>query len=342
MTESTASAAPQAPQNVFITHADSAAGRAIVRAWVQQGARVAGSTLHGAAGAAIIRRLGAVPTHTDLTREGDIRSMLKMIKADVVIDLSSMQVNQLPFQPLRVDPAALDVVPLLNAAYAAGVDRLIYVSFLGALPSAAHTDDHHQAPHIVDESAELSRDHEVFRALARAESVLLKSDRNVTILRAGYVYSESDPTLEALVRALKAGRPLLNAPAHASFVHAADLAAAVMPAALADALPSRIYHIADDHSLSLNDFAAQLGAALGVGAPLRLPLLNALAGGLQAVLLNHSVHTTNARAKAELGWQPRFPTVAAGFDQILLEWRAAEALALLPASTSRSTALMKA
>jgi nucleoside-diphosphate-sugar epimerase len=345
MTDSTASATPNAPQNVFITHADSAAGRAIVKAWVQQGARVVGSTRHGAAGAAVIRRLGAVPAHTDLTREGDIRGMLKMIKADLVIDLSSMQVNQLPFQPLHADTAALDVVPLLNAAYAAGVERLIYVSFLGALPSAAHADhadDHHHAPHIVDESAELSRDHEAFRALARAESVLLKSDRNVTILRAGYVYSESDPTLEALVRALKAGRPLPNAPAHASFVHAADLAAAVVLAVQAEALPSRVYHIADDHSLSLNDFAAQLGAALGVGAPLRLPLLNVLVGGLQAVLLNHSVHITNTRAKAELGWQPRFPTVAAGFEQILLEWRAAEALALLPASTSQSTALAKA
>lgn len=340
MTENTT---PEAAHNVFITHADSAAGRALVEAWVKQGARVAGSTVHGTAGAALIRSAGAVPTYTDLSREGDIRSTLAMTKADVVIDLSSMQVNTLPFSKIDVNPAALDVVPLLNAAHAAGVKRLIYVSFLGALPGAGHGDDHdHGHSHeATAETTELSRDNDVFRALARAESVLLKSDLNVTVLRAGYVYGDRDAATDALVRAMKAGRPLVNAPAHVPFVHADDLAAAVLRAAQAESLPSRVYHIADDHALSFNEFTTRLGAALGIGAPLHLPLLNVLVGGLQETLLTHSVTVSNALAKAELGWEPRYPTVDAGFAQMLLEWRAAEAPAL-PAPAAPETGLVKA
>jgi nucleoside-diphosphate-sugar epimerase len=339
MTEPVTNAMPETPHSVFITHADSAAGRALVEAWVKQGARVAGSTVHGTAGAAVIRSAGAIPTYTDLSREGDIRSTLAMIKAEVVIDLSSMQVNTLPFSKVDVNPAALDVVPLLNAAHAAGVKRLIYVSFLGALAGTGH-DDHAHSHEAAAETAELSRDNDVFRALARAESVLLKSDLNVTVLRAGYVYGDRDPAVEGLVRAMKAGRPLVNAPAHVPFVHVDDLATAIVRAAQAESLPSRVYHIADDHPLSFNEFAARLGAALGIGAPLHLPLLNVLVRGLQETLLTHSVHTDNALAKAELGWEPRFPTVDAGFAQMLLEWRAAEAPAL-PAPTPPEAGLVK-
>lgn len=339
MTEPVTSTTPEAPHSVFITHADSAVGRALVEAWVKQGARVAGSTVHGTAGAAAIRSAGAIPTYTDLSREGDIRSTLAMIKADVVIDLSSMQINTLPFSKVDVNPAALDVVPLLNAAHAAGVKRLIYVSFLGALPGAGH-DDHAHGHEAAAETTELSRDNDVFRALARAESVLLKSDLNVTVLRAGYVYGDRDPAVEGLVQAMKAGRPLVNAPAHVPFVHVDDLAAAIVRAAKAESLPSRVYHIADDHPLSFNEFAARLGAALGIGAPLHLPLLNVLVRGLQETLLTHSVHADNALAKAELGWEPRFPTVDAGFAQMLLEWRAAEAPAL-PAPTPPEAGLVK-
>ncbi len=341
MTEPVTNTTPEAPRSVFITHADSAAGRALVEAWVKQGARVAGSTVHGTAGAAAIRSAGAIPTYTDLSREGDIRSTLAMLKADVVIDLSSMQVNTLPFSKVNVKPSALDVVPLLNAAHAAGVKRLIYVSFLGALPGAGHDDhDHGHSHEATPETIELSRDNDVFRALARAESVLLKSDLNVTVLRAGYVYGDRDPATDALVQAMKAGRPLVNAPAHVPFIHVDDLAAAVLRAAQAESLPSRVYHIADDHPLSLNAFAARLGAALGIGAPLHLPLLNVLVSGLQETLLTHSVHADNALAKAELGWEPRFPTVEAGFAQMLLEWRAAEAPAL-PAPASPEAGLVK-
>lgn len=341
MTSSEASTTPEAPLSVFLTHADSLVGRALIKAWVKLGAKVAGSTAHGTTGASIIRSLGAIPTYTDLSRERDIRGTLALTKADVVIDLSSMQVNQLPFHKVNVNPAALDVVPLLNAAHAAGAKRLIYVSFLGALPAEHHDDGEHHHAQPIAETAELSRDNDVFRALARAESVLLKSDLNVTVLRAGYVYGDHEPAMDGLVSALRSGRPLLHAPARVPFVHMDDLAAAVVLATQADALPNRVYHIADDQPLSFNEFAARLGTALGVGAPLHLPLLNIMVSGLQETLLNHSVHVSNALAKAELGWQPRFPTVEAGFEQMLLEWRAAEAPAL-PAPAAQERGLIKA
>lgn len=332
------------PLSAFVTYADTSAAHAIIRALLKQGYKVAASTTHGTKGAAAIRALGAVPTYTDLSREADIKSTLHMTKADVVIDLSATLANVLPFSKVTVNTASLDIVPLLNACHAIGIKKLIYVGFLGALGNTGgdHHDDHgHAHPATASESTELSRDNDVFKALARAESVLLKSDFNVVILRSGYLYGDHSAALDSLVATLKGGRPVIKGSGVAPFVHVDDLASAVLIAAEQSDIPSRVYHISGDSPLTFDAFASGLGEALGVGDPFYLPVLSTMTSGLQETLLNQSVHVGNGLAKTELGWSPKYPTVAEGIERMLMIWRANEVHAL-PAPKTEASALVKA
>jgi nucleoside-diphosphate-sugar epimerase len=333
------------PLSAFVSYADTGIGRAVVRALLKHGYKVAGSTANGTVGAAAIRALGAVPTYTDLSREADIRSTLHMTKADVVVDLSGSLANALPFTKVGVDTTKLDVVPLLNACHAVGIHKLIYVGFLGALGNTGgdHHDEGHGHGHhdTASESTALSRDNEVFKALARAESVLTKSDFNVVVLRAGYLYGDHSPSLDALVAALKGGRPVVKGAGVAPFVHVDDLADAIVIAAQQRKIPSRVYHITGDTPLSFDAFATRLGEALGVGDPFYMPVLSTMTSGLQETLLAQNIHVSNGLAKTELGWSPKYASVVDGVERMLMIWRAEEAPAL-PAPKSTETALVQA
>src|SRR6185503_4377754 len=88
--------------------------------------------------------------------------------------------------------------------------------------------------------------------------------------------------------------------------------------ALADAAErapaGAVYHVADDEPIKFYDFVALTAKELGVGPPRRIPVwLANIAAGRDAVrAVVRSARTSNARIKAELGWQPMYPTAAEG------------------------------
>jgi nucleoside-diphosphate-sugar epimerase len=318
--------------SVFVSDGDSAVGLAVVREWVKRGAKVAASTRNGTKGANIIRANGAVPTYTDLAREADIKSTLHMTKADVVIDLSGTLVNDAPYGKNSYDPAIVNNVPMLNACHAVNIGKLIYVS-MGAAVGDTHG-------HPVDESAEISRGNDLFKAFARAESVLLNSDFNVTVLRAGYIYGDHSPALDHLAETLARGRAVPMGTGHASFISTLDLTSAILAVADAESLPNRLYHIADEHPISLDGFADKLGVALGVGHGTRLPILSELGmTELQSSLLAQSFALDNSRAKKELNWTPQFANQDAGIERMLMYWRAENVVTVAPVPAS--SALVK-
>jgi 2-alkyl-3-oxoalkanoate reductase len=334
MSETTALSTAVQPLSVFVTHGDSVVGRALVRQLVKRGAKVAASTANGTHGAHTIRQDGGVPTYTDLHREADIKSTLLMTKADVVIDLSATALNHIPLVKNTPNLAHLNNVPLLNACHAVGVKKLIYISSV-----VAYGDTHGAS---VDETAPLSRENDFFRALARAESVLLNSDFNVFVLRSGYLYGGHTPALDAIATMVTSGRPAISGKGVNSFTHVDDLTSAILKTVDAESLPNRLYNIVDDAPISFDGFVAQLGEGLGVGAPLYLPVLSSLGiSGLQESLLNQSTLASNARAKAELGWTPQYPSQQHGIERMLMTWRAEEAPAETPTSAT-SMALVKA
>jgi nucleoside-diphosphate-sugar epimerase len=308
------------PKSVFVTGADSPLGRAVVRTLVKRGYKVTGATRNGSAGAAAIRADGAIPTYPDLSREGEIRSVLHMAKADFVVHVATQDLNLLP--TLAYDYGAhsdvFDTVALVKACQSVGVKRVVYASFAFLYGDTGAQE--------VDETHALSRDNDFYKVAINAENALLKADVPAVVLRAGYLYGAHNPALDALHDAILRGRPVFDGTGVTSFVHVDDLASAIVSALEAHELAHKVYNIVDDAPLSFAQFTDALGSALGVGAPLRLPFVaNALMDETLLARLAQSTRASNARAKAELGFLPAYPNVQAGIERMLLQWRAASA-----------------
>lgn len=103
----------------------------------------------------------------------------------------------------------------------------------------------------------------------------------------------------------------------ASFVHVEDAAGATV-AALDRGAPG-IYNVADDDPAPAREWLPAYAAALGAKPPRRVPRwLARLVGGRFAVLFGAELRgASNAKAKRELAWQPRYPSWRQGFQEAL-------------------------
>jgi 2-alkyl-3-oxoalkanoate reductase len=98
-----------------------------------------------------------------------------------------------------------------------------------------------------------------------------------------------------------------------AFIHIEDAAAAAV-AAVEGGAPG-IYNIADDEPARVADWLPELARALGTKPPRRVPVwLGKLAAGEVGVSMMTKIRgTSNAKAKRELGWTPRYPSYREGF-----------------------------
>ena len=102
-----------------------------------------------------------------------------------------------------------------------------------------------------------------------------------------------------------------------SFVHIVDAATATV-AAIEDGRPG-IYNVVDDEPAPVRDWLPALATALNAKPPRRVPrwLGRLLAGEAAAVMMTEIRGASNAKAKRELGWQPRYPSWRRGFAEEL-------------------------
>jgi nucleoside-diphosphate-sugar epimerase len=98
-----------------------------------------------------------------------------------------------------------------------------------------------------------------------------------------------------------------------SFVHVDDAARAAVLAAEGDA--SGVFNVADDEPAPLRDWLPVYAEAIGAKPPRRIPAFIArLAAGKQTAELATELRgVSSAKAKRELGWEPRYPTWRTGF-----------------------------
>jgi nucleoside-diphosphate-sugar epimerase len=96
-----------------------------------------------------------------------------------------------------------------------------------------------------------------------------------------------------------------------SFVHTHDAATAVV-AALERPEVRGALNIVDDEPLAARDWMPAFARLLGARAPRRIPqwLARLVAGSWGAAFLNGMTGASNARAKAELDWRPRYARVS--------------------------------
>ncbi len=98
-----------------------------------------------------------------------------------------------------------------------------------------------------------------------------------------------------------------------SFVHVDDAAAATVKA-VERGRPG-IYNIVDDDPAAVRDWLPELAAAVRAKPPRRVPtVVGRLAAGEVGVSLMTQVRgASNAKAKAELEWELRYPSWRSGF-----------------------------
>jgi nucleoside-diphosphate-sugar epimerase len=142
-----------------------------------------------------------------------------------------------------------------------------------------------------------------------------------TVLRYGGFYGpgtsmSSDPRAEISENVRKRKFPVVGSGDGLwSFVHIADAATATV-AAIEHGAPG-IYNVVDDEPAPVREWLPALASALGAKPPRRLPRwLGRLAAGEAATVMMTEIRgASNAKAKRELGWEPRYPSWRQGFAE---------------------------
>jgi nucleoside-diphosphate-sugar epimerase len=202
---------------------------------------------------------------------------------------------------------------LLEAARAAGTRRVIAQSYTG-WPFAP------EGSAVKDEDAPLDpsppREQRASLAAIVECETLVRAEPEGVVLRYGGFYGPGtslgrDGDITKMVR--KRGFPVIgDGDGLWSFTHIDDAAGGVV-AALDG--PAGTYAVVDDDPAPVREWLPGLAEAIGAKPPRHVPVwLGRLAGGEVTVALStRSRGASNTRAKAVLGWEPRWPTWREGF-----------------------------
>ncbi|MEW2520192.1 NAD-dependent epimerase/dehydratase family protein [Actinacidiphila alni] len=135
------------------------------------------------------------------------------------------------------------------------------------------------------------------------------------VLRYGSLYGPgaTDDQVE-LVR--KRQFPLVGrATGYCSWLHLEDAASATV---LAVEMKARgVFNVVDDEPAPASDWLPYLAQCAGAKRPVRVPawLARALAGQVAVAMMTEGRGFSNAKAKRELGWEPRYPSWRQGFAE---------------------------
>jgi nucleoside-diphosphate-sugar epimerase len=101
-----------------------------------------------------------------------------------------------------------------------------------------------------------------------------------------------------------------------SRIHVDDLAAG-LEASMARPRAGGIYNLCDDEPAANSDVVAYAAGLLGMDPPPEVALDKAALSPAAQRFYAESKRVSNARAKAELGWRPAYPTYREGLAAIL-------------------------
>jgi nucleoside-diphosphate-sugar epimerase len=304
---------------VFVAGASGAIGRPLVRQLVAAGHEVTGMTRREE-NAEAIRAAGAAAVVRDVFDATALESAVREAAPEVVI-------HELTSLPHRLDPKSKDaLVPtnrlrsegtrnLIAAAKAAGARRLIAesVAFF-YVPKGDWVKDE-DAPAFADVPGPFG---EAGRALADLERQVTGTDGlEGIVLRYGWLYGpgtyygrEGSATEDFGKRRM----PVVGkGDGTFSFIHVEDAAAATV-AAVERGAPG-IYNVVDDEPAQGCDWIPYVADVVDAKKPRRVPVwLARLVAGAAAVEMATDLRgASNAKAKRELGWQPRYPSWREGF-----------------------------
>jgi nucleoside-diphosphate-sugar epimerase len=136
----------------------------------------------------------------------------------------------------------------------------------------------------------------------------------VTLFRLAGIYG---PGRSALDRLRAGGARRITAPGQVfSRIHVDDLAAG-LEASIARPRAGAAYNLCDDEPAANSDVIAHAARLLGIPPPPEIPLAEARLPPAALRFYAESKRVSNARAKAELGWRPAYPTYREGLRAVL-------------------------
>ncbi|HEX6391385.1 MAG TPA: NAD(P)-dependent oxidoreductase [Solirubrobacteraceae bacterium] len=316
---------------IFVAGATGAIGKALVPQLVAQGHEVVGMT-RSAAKQDLLRSLGARPVVADALDPDAVAQAVASAEPEVIVHqltaLSQPTGMREARHPERSAAFTLTnrlrtegIDHLLAAGRAVGARRVVAQSF-GALRIAR------TGPPVVTE-ADPYDPNDPPAALRAAQAAYLYLEQAVTTidwgeglaLRYGGFYGpgtstsrDPDAMMTALIR--KRRLPIIgDGGAMISHVHIEDAAAATAIAVERGA--PGVYYVVDDEPAPLREWLPVLASALDAKRPRRIPrwLARLAAGEAATAMMTETKAASNAKAKRELGWQPRYASWRHGFAE---------------------------
>jgi nucleoside-diphosphate-sugar epimerase len=315
---------------VFVAGATGALGRQLVPQLVARGHEVVGMT-RSASKQDLVRSLGARPVVADALDPDAVAQAVASAEPEVIVhELTALSGNMTMRDARHPDRSPMTQMTnrlrtegtdhLLAAGRAVGARRFVAQSF-GAFrfartggPVQTEAD-----PFDPNPPGALRTAQEGFLYLEHAVTTIDWGEG--LVLRYGGFYGPGtgvslapDAVITAPIR--KRRFPIIgNGGGVFSHVHIDDAAAATVAAV--EHGEAGIYNIVDDEPAPIREWLPVLASALGAKPPRRIPRwLGRLAAGETATIMATDVRgASNAKAKRELGWQPRYPSWRQGFAQ---------------------------
>jgi nucleoside-diphosphate-sugar epimerase len=312
-----------APVKVFVAGASGVIGRRLVPMMVARGHEVSGMTRSPEKGERL-REAGATPVVCDVFDPDALRAAILAAQPEVVV-------HELTDLPADIDPrkaseqlAGNDRIReegtrnLVEAARAAGAHRVVAqsIAFVYEMGGGLKTED----DRLFDDapfpwSRTIKAVHALEDAVTQAEGL------EGLVLRYGFFYGPGTTYAPGGYYAREVQRrrfPVVGTGSGVfSFIHVDDAAAATV-AAVEGGRPG-IYNVVDDEPAPLRDWLPVYADAVGAKKPMRVPrfIARIVAGAWTTRMATELAGASNARAKAELGWQPRYASWRQGFREAL-------------------------
>ena len=301
---------------VLVAGASGAVGTRLVPQLIDAGHEVIG-THKSPANAEQLRKLGATPVQLDLLDPLAVRTAVLGAEPDAIVHEATALGDAVwgrSFDKVFAGTNALRTKgtdALLAAAWEAGVKRVVAQSFAsfryertGGMVKSEDDPLDPDAPGNAKES---------WAAMASLDKAV--TEFGGIILRYGVFYGAANDGLIEPVR--KRQFPIVgDGGGYSSWIHLDDAAAATVLALEHDG--PAILNVVDDEPAPVREWLPVLAKALGAKPPRHFPAwLARLAAGEAAVVMGTTARgASNARAKRELGWEPRYPTWRTGFPAV--------------------------
>jgi nucleoside-diphosphate-sugar epimerase len=293
---------------IFVAGASGAIGSRLVAQLIERGHEVIG-THRSAASAERVRALGAEPVALDLLDARAVREAVLESAPDAIVHQAtalagagfSRSLDRTFAHTNRLRTEGTDA--LLAAAREAEVHRFVAQSYASTRYAReggpVKTEDDPLDPNPVPSTRETNA------AMRYLDETVIAAGG--VALRYGGFYGAADDGMVEPVR--KRRFPIVgDGGGVSSFIHLDDAAAATVLALEREA--TGIYNVVDDEPAPVREWLPVLASVLGAKPPRRFPtwLARLIAGEAMVMLATEARGASNAKAKRELGWEPRYPS----------------------------------